>query len=326
MASGITHILLTKELPKHLGNTDLRMMLQAQRDYFQVGAVAPDLPYASVADNDFFLTTQSDLADLFHYTTTNQIPIRALDVLKGRRPDHPDAAFDRMFAFVLGYLSHVIADGIIHPFIRDMVGDYKDHQTDHRRLEMRLDVLYYDELTRPTNAALNVSYAHLHDELKNIADAPPAEVRPALELFSDLIFTVYAQRHDPDRILGWVTGLHRMFSLATSGFIRIYRGIDVIDGVTFADTADLIAKREQLLKLETPVDREENFVGWPVVHYFVDVIPRFFARFGPLAQGAYDYVYGSGPSVADRIPPIDLDTGRLLAANGNLDAVPTLWS
>ncbi len=31
-----------------------------------------------------------------------------------------------MFTFFLGYISHVLADGIIHPFVRDKVGEYSE--------------------------------------------------------------------------------------------------------------------------------------------------------------------------------------------------------
>jgi hypothetical protein len=54
--------------------------------YFQIGSIAPDLPYASIMDNDFF-DSESDLANLFHFTATdqniaqspNQLPLTGLE-------------------------------------------------------------------------------------------------------------------------------------------------------------------------------------------------------------------------------------------------------
>ena len=73
MASGVTHILLMKYLQSILPNDKLKMIFAGGRDFLQVGAVAPDLPYASIADNDFFFSDQSDLADKFHYVRTHEI-------------------------------------------------------------------------------------------------------------------------------------------------------------------------------------------------------------------------------------------------------------
>ena len=54
MASGLTHILLTKKLQDKFEDGQLKNILAYAADSFQVGAVGPDLPYASIADNDFF--------------------------------------------------------------------------------------------------------------------------------------------------------------------------------------------------------------------------------------------------------------------------------
>ncbi|MAF79233.1 MAG: hypothetical protein CME60_13810, partial [Halobacteriovoraceae bacterium] len=55
---------------------------------------------------------------------------------------------DEAFSFFLGFASHVVADGVIHPFVRDKVGDYDNNATEHRLLEMRLDVILLNEFTK----------------------------------------------------------------------------------------------------------------------------------------------------------------------------------
>lgn len=81
MAGGITHILLMKCLDDKIENTRLKNILAISMDFLQVGSIAPDLPYASIADKDFFFSTKSELADKFHYNDTNEIPLRALRML-----------------------------------------------------------------------------------------------------------------------------------------------------------------------------------------------------------------------------------------------------
>ena len=82
MPSGITHILLMKNLQSIVPDGDLKKVLQSGEDFLQVGAVGPDLPYASIADDDFFFSTESDLADKFHYEKTNQLILKAFDKIQ----------------------------------------------------------------------------------------------------------------------------------------------------------------------------------------------------------------------------------------------------
>lgn len=70
MPSGITHILLMKNLQSELPDGKLKKVLQSGRDFLQVGAVGPDLPYASIADGDLFFSNENQLADKFHYEKT----------------------------------------------------------------------------------------------------------------------------------------------------------------------------------------------------------------------------------------------------------------
>ena len=191
MASGITHILLMKNLDGKIENTRLKNILAFSKDFLQVGAIAPDLPYASIADDDFFFTTQSELADKFHYSDTNQIPLKALRMLKKKKNTFSKATLRHMFSFYIGYISHLIANGIIHPFVRDKVGDYAQNQTAHRKLEMQLDVLFFDYLTRFSGHTIELNYANVHDELKNFYTDFYPETTTVVKSFSKLINEVY---------------------------------------------------------------------------------------------------------------------------------------
>jgi hypothetical protein len=327
MASGITHILLVKYLQNMLPEGRMKTCFAAGRDFLQAGAVGPDLPYASIADNDFFFSTQSDLADKLHYVRTNEVPLRALKQLHERGGQLSRQEIRYIFCFFAGYVSHVVADGIIHPFIRDKVGDYRNHQTEHRVLEMELDVLLFHHLTEKSNAPIELNYSNVHDELANLNEGTYPELRKAIDLFRDTIQSVYGELHETDLILGWIVGLHRMFSVAEGKHPSIYRIVGFVDNILFKDYEDLRKRYEDLLVLTTPVDRPVNFLKKPKIHYFDDIIPQFYEKFIPIAQKAYRYVYEDGIVLTEAdIPAIDLDTGRPIASNNNLDLVPTFWS
>lgn len=328
MASGITHILLMKNLPNELPDNDLKIILSSGIHFLQVGAVAPDIPYASVADNDFFLTAQSSLADKFHYELTNEIPLRALNEIKIQKSQLTSKELRYSFCFFLGYISHLIADGIIHPFVRDKVGDYKENQTAHRVLEMRLDTLYFYHLTLRTGNPIQLNYSNIHKELININETNYPETKIVISYFSKLIKEVYGMDCSKKMILGWIMGLYRLFGIAEGEHPAIYRNIGFINDFLFSNYQELLSKYDSILSLEktTKDGRAQNFLKVDRVHFFDDIIPHYYKTFIPLAQKAYDYIYQDGqPLTLNDIAPIDLDTGRMIASN-NLDIIPKYWS
>jgi hypothetical protein len=327
MASGITHILLMKNLQSLLSESQLKKELQSGRDFLQVGAVGPDLPYASIADNDLFFSTQSKLADKFHYDKTNILILKAFQEIKEKAKILSKREKRFLFSFFLGFASHIIADGIIHPFIRDKVGNYKENQTAHRVLEMQLDVLLFHYLTEYSNAPINLNYSNIHDELINFDNDFYSETEIVLQLFSRLINEVYQLNCETSEIQGWVKGLHKMFGVAEGEHPKIYRIIGFINNFLFSDYNDLRNRYKDILVLERPVDRENNFLKRKQINFFDDCIPKFYDIFIPLVEKSFNYVYnGQGQLTETDIPPIDLDTGRDLAYHNDLDITPTLWS
>jgi hypothetical protein len=326
MPSGITHILLMKHLHDEPLDEDLDMIFAAGKDFLQVGAVAPDLPYASVTDNDFFLTTQSELADKFHYVKTNQVPLYALKELKRQWSQLSNKEKRYCFCFFAGYIAHVVADGIFHPYIRDKVGNYSDHKKEHRKLEMQLDVMLMRYLTQNSGAPLELNCTKMHRELEDFNKITYPEIFKVVELFRKTILTVYGDRYEEEKVIGWVTGLYRMFSVANAHLPGIYRKIGISLALLYQEYQDL-EKHKDLLILKKPVDGlPKNFLQKDAVHYFEDVLPQFSKKYIPIAQKAYEYIYGSGAELTEtNIPAIDLDTGRLLASN-QLDLIPTFWS
>ena len=327
MPSGITHILLMKNLQSILPESKLKKQLQSGRDFLQVGAVGPDLPYASIADDNLFFSTQSELADKFHYEKTNVLILNAFQELKRRSSSLTVREKRFIFSFFLGFTSHIIADGLMHPFIRDKVGNYHENQTAHRVLEMQLDILLFYHLTKNSNAPINLNYSNIHDELINFDKNFYPEVEVVLQLFSKLISDVYQLNYEVTLIAGWIRGLHRMFDIAEGEHPKIYRIIGFINDFLFSDYNDLRERYKEILILKKPVDRDYNFLRKEQIHFFDDCLPKFYSLFIPLANKCYDHIYNNGSEITSKdIPPIDLDTGRDLAHNNDLDLTPTLWS
>jgi hypothetical protein len=319
MPSGLTHILLTKKMQDTIADKTLKNIFAFGSYSLQVGAIAPDIPYASVADNDI-LKKQSFLADDFHYKNTNQIPLRSLNLLKTMKGSIDEKLHSQMFSFYMGYISHVFADGIIHPFVRDKVGNYKGNETAHRSLEMKLDVALYHYLTNVSGVGFEINYSKIQDELLNFESEEGVAI--IFETFSKLITDIYGVSFSREDILGWIKGLHRLFDVATGDFPTFFRHLKV-NTFTYKNFEDIDSK--EVLYLQKPVDRDLNFLNDGMIHFFDNCLPQFFSKYSSVAQKAYEFVYNDGASLSEKdIPMIDLDTGRLVT-NNNLDEIPVLW-
>ena len=289
MPSGLTHILLTKKSQDKITDKTLKNIFASGIYSSQIGAIAPDLPYASIADNDIF-HNQKYLADDFHYKKNNQIPLQSLSILKKLNNSIDAEIHDQMFSFYLGYISHVFADGIIHPYIRDKIGDYKGNETAHRDLEMKLDVALLHYLTINSGVGFEINYTSIQDELLNFADEKGGS--KIVETFNGLIKANYSENTTEKEVMGWIHGLHRLFSLATGDFPPIFRNFKG-NTFTYKNFEDL--DPDEVLFLRKPIDRNLNFLKTREISFFDNCLPQFFAKYVMVAQKAYEFIYNDGP-------------------------------
>jgi hypothetical protein len=105
--------------------------------FCDLGAVSPDYPY-------LHLTSPSSAAwaDHMHLTGTGKmldIGVKEVQKLNGQ-------AKKKMFAWLLGYASHVAADVTVHPVVELKVGPYLQNKTAHRVCEMHQDAYIFQRL------------------------------------------------------------------------------------------------------------------------------------------------------------------------------------
>ncbi len=344
MPSGLTHMLLVQYARNELNpatHRNLSFLMADMIGPMVVGSVAPDLPYASAMDADLFFSMETEIADRFHYECTNEIPLRALKTMRDKKKTGENnlELTDALFGFFTGYASHVIADGIVHPFVRDKVGDYGENKTAHRVLEMRLDVLLCYALVGGELNLTNVQGAAEYFNGRHYKEAICAE-------FARLIREVYGQSQcarvnqadareiQAGKVAKWVGGLMRLFDIAAGDFPRWYRKLSAL-GAAYNNVGDLINKKDDFLVLTKAVDAGRkagvvsNFLGRDRIHFLEDCVPRFNTKFIAFITKAYAYVYEDGPELGPAdLPAINLDTGRALADSGgdDLSKIPVLWS
>lgn len=316
MPSGYTHMMLSRKVRNQLssGSSDLGPILQSKGKYFQLGALAPDLPYSQLVS----ITGENKIADKFHYEKTNEVFLNALDEIKSM-PDG-DKKYEA-FAFFLGLASHICADGVIHPFVRDKIGDYDNNATAHRTLEMRIDVYLYDHIFNG-----NLNFSDVHDQMLDVLKKDFTHVSG---LFANLIQKIYGATVDYTRIEAWIKSMHQIFATAEGENNHYYAKLG-LGNFLFPDIKDIRSKKEAdlLLKNNEAKDRRTNFLNRDI-SFLKDCIPMYEKVFSNVATKAYDYVFeGKGKLTQNDFPAINLDTGRSLSIEGgkNLDQPVVLWS
>jgi len=332
MPSPISHTLLSRYLPVKDNSPYFHNRLHNTR-YFQIGSIAPDLPYGAIADNDF-LENEAFLANLFHFTekrqgleqSPNRLPLLGLTRVKElMQQGAAKRECNALFWFLVGYISHVVADGICHPYVMDKVGRYEgSNKADHRALEMGIDVLLFKHFTVDSGHAIEAAYAGMDTFINEFNQRRYANF--IFEHFAGLIEDVYAERFTQNEINGWVTGISRIFCLSTGKWPDWFRRRDTTEPFVFRQIDDLQGREDDYLVLEKPQFWDRNFRNTPTVHLLHDCLPHFNHLMKSVLDKAYAYVYNSGPQIIeDDFPAFSLDTGRTVNDPDNIALAPLLW-
>jgi hypothetical protein len=207
MAGGYTHLTLVRSSIREGRDTipALQEVLDNWGRFAYLGGVSPDYPY---------LGLDADWADLMHKGKTDRMIKHAMPLLHRARIDHPDAQeWRQQFAWLLGFVSHVIADVTIHPIVNIRVGKYELNKDDHRRCEMNQDVWIYKEIT---GLDLHVS-DNMKGEIRSCGTA--IDLNDGVEdLWKDCLEMTFAPRHLQDhQIDKWHAFFIKLIDLAEIG-------------------------------------------------------------------------------------------------------------
>ena len=140
MAGAFTHFIIcdVAKRKQAIADSELKRLLNKHSEFLFLGAASPDLPYLS------FQTGSLNWADLMHYEKTNGIAINGHNELRNIWPAK-QISDEINFIWLMGFVSHLIADATIHPIIQAIVGPYGQHKEEHRICEMTQDSLVYNK-------------------------------------------------------------------------------------------------------------------------------------------------------------------------------------
>jgi hypothetical protein len=297
-------------------------LLSKEKGAFLLGSVAPDLPYLSVADTEIF-SNQTKIADDLHGKLTNAVPLQGLMQAKQNVELNNTKLAEALFAFYLGYCSHFMADGLIHPYVRDKVGDYEIAMKKHRIFEMKLDVFVADKFMETA-----VNGVDFQAELDWIEDCKFKD--EIYSSYADLLNSTYGNKVDAENVEHWVSAMQRVFSLAEGEVPKWYRELLGKPGILFRNLEDIKSEKGKCLSLKKPIDAGKkglvgNFLEKDKVLFFEDVIKGYFNRFPLFIVKSYEAVFEGSGDISSLLPDMNFDNGRLVADN-RLSEKPILWS
>lgn len=328
MPSGVTHVLLSRHL--RIGNNGpLQLLMDSRLRYFEFGSLGPDMPDGSILDDDILKMNTELKVKLHKHADNNHVPLLAFSKIKERQTRGVNRKeLNALFAYFAGYMSHVVADGVMHPFITDKVGTYTKFKNKiaHSETELALDVLFFSHLYRGTGTEMELVTSEIEKRFRGF-DRDLPYTKGAFEILSDCIAAVFGENVSARELAEWTEGIYRMFSLAVGRWPALIKKLS--GNIPLPGYLDDIRKRkDQYLVLEGSKvpGTAGNFLNRDKVYMIKDCLPRYNMMMNRFLKRAYSYIYENGrPLTHDDIPPADLDTGRPPSSAGDFSKTPVYW-
>ena len=145
--------------------------------FVTLGAVGPDFPYLSELKNN--LLKLHSWADRMHYENTDEFVKYGIANLLKLKEQNKQQDFEICLSWLCGYVTHLLADSIIHPVVNAVVGPYLFNSGEHRHCEMIQDTFIFHEIKK-----VELRYADYVDLIKMCSDPEDEDlINPAIKDF-----------------------------------------------------------------------------------------------------------------------------------------------
>ena len=218
MAGGYTHITVAQlgirqaVYQAGLLHDDARLGLSFFKTHCIVGAISPDYPYMHLNHAD-----SAAWADAMHKGKA----VDLLRVMAARVAAMSDEAVrHKCLAWLFGFASHLVTDGVVHPIVNLKVGVYEDNKVCHRRCEMSQDVFINPRLglgPLENNQQITRSVKALTDEVEGRKGLD----RDIDALWRGALKVVYPGHPEPD-VGGWHEGMWNVMEVWQHGGLLFF--------------------------------------------------------------------------------------------------------
>lgn len=139
MPGGYAHLTLVNLLNDQVQSLPSELN-HAYKKYFhfcELGSMSPDMPYLILGNSD-----QMAWSDYMHYEKTFEF-VKAAAAIANQLSGEDQL---KCISWLLGFASHLVMDGTVHPVVELKVGDYEHHKLPHRKCELHQDAYLFPRL------------------------------------------------------------------------------------------------------------------------------------------------------------------------------------
>ncbi|MBI5641171.1 MAG: zinc dependent phospholipase C family protein [Nitrospirae bacterium] len=237
MAGAFTHFLICDVAKRSQTlKLDLYRLLNKHSEFLFLGAASPDLPYLSLK------TGGVNWADVMHYEKTNSIAASGYEALKSFQP-LPSLADEIKFVWLMGYISHLVADATIHPIVQATVGPYEQNKEEHRLCEMTQDSLLFNEYKNN-----DIYYAEFSSALKFCGSSQYFD--ELMRFWKDQVSKNYQDKEEEAHPGLWFETYTKAVDTAEGGsdVVALFRHLGVAEGYLYRTKAEIISRYPQFHK------------------------------------------------------------------------------
>ncbi|SHO58955.1 zinc dependent phospholipase C family protein [Vibrio quintilis] len=219
----------------------IRRILTVYQRYTELGAVSPDFPYLKITDSH-----QAEWANRMHYQQVGVLLLRMIERVR-QMSGEPQ---DRAFAWLSGFLAHVITDITIHPVIELKVGHYAQNKIQHRQCEMHQDAFIWQRMGMGHIGSIERMSRHL----LHCADvSSPQQLDQSIQhLWYASLLDVFGESEAAPDINGWFRGFVRVIGLVEDQY-RLFpfsRHVAAFLGLVYPETDKI--ESDYIDRLPTP--------------------------------------------------------------------------
>jgi hypothetical protein len=305
MPGPFTHLMIVDEAKSReeaLG-TALWQFLNKYYRFLYLGAESPDLPYLSLGGKEW--------ADAMHYRKTNSLVISGFEALR-QVWSYKTPADEIQCAWLLGYVSHMVADAVIHPIVNAIVGPYEKNKTEHRICELTMDSLIFQ-----AKKHIDITYAEFSDALKFCKDA--AHFPELLEFWRTQLQSNYPEINDVPDPLFWFETYTKAIDAVEGGstVTAFFRHLGAGGNYVYLTSEEIINEhsedwRKYYLEVKLPQGTGT---------FLSDGFEKAVANLVRIWRGLFDGLSGAGLQVSQLVKNWDLDTG----GDSDVLGVKTFW-
>jgi hypothetical protein len=227
MPGSVAHMLIFEDMLSFIDNSkdcnDLVTMLKENINYGRLGSLGPDLPYYDgvlKTAYSFLVSGSHNPAPLekwsgqLHSKAPNLFPLKMIEIT-WRETDLDAEEWDeiakKQWAFIIGFLTHMAADQMIHPYVNKIAGQYyrsKENREKHLDCEVYQDVVVFD--TTRNKSILDENFdTWVH------TSAGPGTTEPYFRIFLQKSFMeAHGMYPSEKEIEDWVRGLLFVYTWA----------------------------------------------------------------------------------------------------------------